>query len=237
MTSLVSLEQWSRLDGPLHRRDPRAKVLVLLAFLVCVNLAAWPQGVGALALLALLTLASARLPILPLLRRALVAWWFAMGVALVHAWAGEWPRAAAVLARTYVAALAALLVVATTPWPRLLQGLERLGVPAPLATVVGLLLRYVFVVGEQAQRMRTAAACRGGLPAIGWRGRFRLAAGLVAVLFARSLARAERTHRSMLARGYQGRLPVLVPLRWVATDSGLLAAGVALCAGVWWASR
>ena len=30
----VALEQWSRRDSPLHRRDPRAKAAVLLVFLV-----------------------------------------------------------------------------------------------------------------------------------------------------------------------------------------------------------
>jgi len=63
------------------------------------------------------------------------------------------------------------------------------------------------VLMEEANAMRQAGSSRGG--AIGTL-QFRQAAAAAGVLFARSYARAEAIHRSMLSRGFEGRLPVRV---------------------------
>jgi len=85
------------------------------------------------------------------------------------------------------------------------------GAPRFLLEVGQFLYRYLFVVSEEAQHMRKAAAARGA-SVQGWlsqRQRFRASAGALAVLFARSYGRAEDVHRAMLARGFQGQLPSL----------------------------
>ena len=65
------------------------------------------------------------------------------------------------LLKSYLSALAVLLLVSTTPLPALLRVLRRYGVPRFLLMVTQFLYRYLFVISEEAQHMRTAAAARG----------------------------------------------------------------------------
>jgi cobalt/nickel transport system permease protein len=132
---------------------------------------------------------------------------FVGGIALLNLWGGEPNRAGLILLRAYLSAYTVVLVLATTPFPKLLAGLESLGVPRFFLMVLQFLYRYLFVLYEQAQNMRRARACRAALPR---RGQMRKsAAGAIAVLFARSHARAEGIHRAMLARGFDGHFRML----------------------------
>jgi len=218
------LDDWSRGSSPLHRRDARAKLIALLVFLVAVATARGGFARLAAAYLALLGVAavSAGLPARGLLLRACVVFPFTATFAGIVALGGDWQRAGMLLGKSYLSALAALLVVASTPMPALLRGLERLGAPRFLVLVAQFLYRYLFVLAEEAQHMRAAAAGRAGSAF-----RLRAAAGAVAVLFARAHARAEGIHHAMLARGFDGAFRPLRPARFGWRDAGFLA-GAAL---------
>ncbi|MGH9662381.1 MAG: energy-coupling factor transporter transmembrane component T, partial [Bryobacteraceae bacterium] len=181
-----------------------------------VALATSDHGLPLYLALLLAATALARLPLPGVLRRAAVVLPFCAAFAAVSALAGDWDRAAALIAKSYLSALAVLLLVATTPLPALFRGLEALGAPRFLLMVGQFLYRYLFVISEQAQHMRKAAECRGG-PS------FRAAAGALGVLFARSYARAENIHRSMIARGFQGHFPLLDPARFGWRDGAFVA--------------
>jgi cobalt/nickel transport system permease protein len=122
-----------------------------------------------------------------------------------------------------------LALVSSTPLPQLLRGLEMLGVPRFLLMVAQFLYRYLFVISEEAQHMRVAAASRGSGSKAAATGRFRAAAGALAVLFARSYARAEAIHRAMMARGFQGQFRLLTVLRFGWADAAFLLAATAVC--------
>ncbi len=230
----LTLEEWSRGNGPLHARDARAKILVLVSYLVALGTtpvitlrAALVYGALAAAALWL-----ARLPIGGVLVRAAVVAPFAGVFAAMALMAGDNVRAWAILVRSYLSAVAVLVLAGSTPLPRLLGGLDGLGTPRFLTLVVQFLYRYLFVLSEQAQHMRLAAAGRGA--AFGGRNcgklGFRAAAGALTVLFARSLARAHAVHRAMLARGFQGSVPTPAAPAFRLADGAFLAVGVALCA-------
>jgi cobalt/nickel transport system permease protein len=141
--------------------------------------------------------------------------------------AGDPTRGVHLAVKSYLSALAVLLVVSTTPLPTLLRGLEALGAPRFLLMVAQFLYRYLFVVSEEAQHMAKAAQSRGATAAamMGRAARFRAAAGALAVLFARSYARAAEIHHAMLARGFQGHFESPAPLHFRRADLALLAAG------------
>lgn len=230
----VVLERWSRGSSFLHRRDARGKIVALLLFLVAIATASRAFEWLALFYLMLLVLAvlSARLPIGGVLRRAAVVLPFSLTFAAISWISGEPRRAVVLVEKSYLSALAALLLVATTPLPQLLRGLEMLGVPGFLLMVAQFLYRYLFVIVEQAHRMRLAGLCRGGLK----RGRrsFRAAAGALGVLFARSYERAESIHRAMISRGFQGHFQLLSKARFGPADAAFvcLAAGLLLAASL-----
>ena len=81
--------------------------------------------------------------------------------------------------------------------------------------------RYLFVIVEEVARMRAALRARGFAP------RHALRAGatgrLAGALFLRTYSRGERVYLAMLARGYSGQMPQLVPLSFGRTDVLFLA--------------
>lgn len=224
----VVLERWSRGSSFLHRRDARAKILALLVFLVVVAVSNREFELLALGYSGLLLAAvvSARLPVLGALRRAAVVLPFSLTFAGLCWISGEPRRAELLVEKSYLSALAALLLVATTPLPQLLRGLDMLGVPGFLLMVAQFLYRYLFVITEQAQRMRLAGLCRGGLKRGG--RSFQAAAGALGVLFARSYQRAECIHRAMVSRGFQGHFQLLSNRRFRLADAAFLCVACSL---------
>jgi len=236
------------LDSPIHRLDPRAKLLGLLGLVVVAvstPLGAWPVFVAcALALAAVAALAAvspaqlwsrSRLVLALVLAVALVVPLTRTGGAAhqlgpltVH---GDGLTVlATVAAKSAIGVVAAVLLAATTPFPSLLQGLAALRVPRVLVLIAALMYRYAFVVVDEVGRMRTALAARAYRP----RNPLQAAAlgKLAAGLFLRAHARAERVHVAMLARGYDGTMPAPAPLSPGPADAifvvALLAAAVPL---------
>jgi cobalt/nickel transport system permease protein len=228
----VVLERWSGGASWLHRRDPRAKLLSLLVLLIALATAGASARELSLLLFAMLVAALtwARLPVAAALARAAVVFSFTLPLALLSILAGDAGRAGVLVCKSYISSLAVVLVVATTPMPILLAGLESSGFPRFLLMVAQFVYRYLFVVGEEASRMRRAAWSRGS--SIRRAAGFRAAAGAVGALFARSYARAEAIHRAMLARGFRGRLPTLSRPRFTAADAifTILSTGAVLAA-------
>lgn len=219
----IVLDRWSRGSSRLHRLDPRAKIVPLLALLAALATArrGLPEFSAAVFAMLCAALLAARVPLLPALARAALALPFAAVFGVVCWLSGDPARGVALALKSYLSALAVLTVVATTPLPVLLHGLECLRVPLFLLTVAQFLYRYLFVISEEAQHMRKAAASRGTpvRPFESGGARFRAAAGALAVLFARSYGRARDVHRAMLARGFAGRLHPLFELRFRPADA------------------
>ncbi len=71
---------------------------------------------------------------------------------------------AAVMAKATLGTLSAVLLVATTGVPGLLRGFERLRVPRMFVLVATLMYRYLFVIADEASRMRAALQARGYHP-------------------------------------------------------------------------
>jgi len=237
----VVLERWSRRSSAVHRADPRAKIVVLLVFLVALATSRrdlLPFAIGS-ALVLCGAIVGARLPLVSALLRAAVVLPFSAAFAAVCWLAGDPARGLQLAAKSYLSAVAVLLLVSTTALPRLLRGLESLGVPRFLLMVAQFLYRYLFVTSGEAQHMAKAAQSRGATAAGMARreARFRAAAGALAVLFVRSYGRAGDIHRAMASRGFQGHFETLVPLRfrwadgWLAVGGSLVPLALRLAAG------
>lgn len=227
----VVVDQWSRRGGPLHSWDARLKFVALLVFLVALGLQRAPARALILAAPLALALAASRLPVGALLWRALLVLPFSGTFALVAWWMGDHTRAALLLAKSFLSALAALLLVATTPLPHLMAALDALGVPRLLVLTIQMVYRYLFVIFEKAEHMRHAAVSRSGAHSQR-KLILQAGAGLLAVLFGGAHQHAEGVHQAMLSRGFSGRLPLLRPGALRAGDWSLLAVAIALSAGL-----
>jgi cobalt/nickel transport system permease protein len=222
----VVLEQWSRGNSVLHRREARTKLVAVVLLLVWIGTArtVTAEFVGFYGGLLALAIVVSQLPVTKLLARAALVLPFAGTFALMSLLAGDAERAASLTIKSVYSGLAVLLLAATTPMPDLLRSGEKLGAPRMLVVVVQFLYRYLFVLSETAQHMRMAAHSRGG-----WR--WNAAGGAAAVLFGSAYARAEGIHRAMLARGFSGQIET-GPMRPVGVaDAGMVLAVAVLLIG------
>ncbi len=94
-----------------------------------------------------------------------------------------------------------VLLANTTPFADVLRVLTAARLPSLLVTTVSLMYRYLFVLVDEAARMRRARASRTftARRGLAWSA----AATVVSQLFVRSSERAERIYAAMCARGWQ----------------------------------
>lgn len=230
-SSLGLLDQCGHLDSPFHRLDPRAKLLGLALFLGAVAVTPrnhWLRHGLQLAVLGGLLVAS-RVPVGFFLRRILWLTPFFLFAASGLLLGGSPVLFASLVAKSTLALLAMILLLATTPFPLLLSGLRGLRFPGTLLQVLAFAYRYLLVLGDEGMRMSRAYAAR----AVGPRG-FRQLWSLGRLLehfFLRTYDRSERIYRAMLARGFDGQFRSLALPRWRWIETGWLigfALGLAL---------
>jgi cobalt/nickel transport system permease protein len=196
--------QHGHTDGLMQRLPAALKLGVALVIIVTSVLApiqwsAWFAGVTAVLIL---TVAMSRLPPLFLFKRLLVLSPFVLGVVLVNAfqptgrvnWLG-------VAAKSVLCLLTVILVSNTTPFSQILRVLKSIRVPALLITTLTLMHRYLFVLADEAERMRRARACRTFTR--GRRFQWGVLATVLGQLFIRASERAERIYDAMCARGWK----------------------------------
>lgn len=219
--------------------DPRVKLVGALALAVWVGLL--PVGrepVLALLVVGMVVVAGlAEIPPAVLLVRASGALPFVLVPGLLRLLTGTFDGAAVLrmAARGYTAAMVATLLVSVTPFPSLLAAASALGVPDLLVQTTALIYRYLVVLRERGAAMMQGARARGYGGATP--RRVAVAGAMLGALLLRSLDRADRVHRSMLARGYTGRLPLARALRMRSADwaigAGVLCATTASLVWLW----
>ena len=190
--------------SPVHRMPAALKLAMALGIIVGTVTVPWHfRGwfVGVAVVLALAAVLS-RISPLFLLKRLLLLSPFVLGVALVNAFQpaaqGSW---LVVAVRSGLCLLTVILVSNTTPFSKLLRVLTRLRVPGLLITTIALLHRYLFVLVDEAERMRRARLSRTFTRRR--RGRWQALATVVGQLFVRASERAERIYDAMCARGWK----------------------------------
>lgn len=249
----MMLDHFANRSTPAHRLDPAAKTVAILAVVLATVLVGRDRFLPLVPVAAALAAyhAVSRTPVRYALRRLAVVSPLAVAVVVLFPFLEpgrvviRWPvggteivvteeglvRAGHLLAKFVLCSWAALLLLATTRFQDLMQGLARLRVPRVLVTQLAFLYRYLWVVMDEGMHMRMARAARdGGLGP--WRLRFRSRAGVVGVLFLRSWDRAERIYRAMTARGFDGTLHAPRRGRMRVADWLFVTCTVALAAAV-----
>jgi cobalt/nickel transport system permease protein len=219
-------------DSALARRDPRAKLLVTLLFIVTVVsfdryrvAALWP-----LALFPTVLAAQAELPTRLLLRTLWLAAPFALLVGIFNPLlerapmlalagieiSGGWVSFASILLRFALTVSATLVLIAGTGMHALCAALARLGASRVFTVQLLFLHRYLFVLAGEALRMDTARRLRAAEQA---RTPLAVYVSLLGHLLLRAFERAQRIHKAMLARGFDGELRLADPWQWQRADT------------------
>ncbi len=218
--AVLDLKRLDRLaagDTAIHRLDPRAKVLVTLAYIVAV------VSFGKYELTALFPFFV--FPAAMIARGALPAGYIVRKVALIIPVAvvvgmfnplfdreimvrlgplgisGGWLSFASLVVRAMLTVGGGMILVGVTGFTAICQAMERLGMPRAFAVQLLFLYRYLFVLTEEGARASRARELRS----FGQKGQGIGSYGpLVGHLLLRTWQRAERVHMAMLARGFTG---------------------------------
>lgn len=242
-----------------HRLDPRLKLLAVVAYVLAAT--STPLGdwltLAALAWLALAAVLLARIPLAEALKRSSVTLPFVGIIALsvpftqtgqpVWSWSVWGLRLtvtdaglilfATVVIKSWLSVLVSGLLVATTQFTDLVHALRALRLPPVLVEIISFMVRYLFVLVEEAMRLMTArearSAGKGG--SVVWRTR--VLGGMIGSLFIRSYERSERIYAAMLSRGYSGQAHRLTSLTWQPSDTWACLVWLTLLAGLVVAGR
>lgn len=209
-----------------HRLDPRAKWLVVLAFAVTATsfgkyeisrlmpLFFYPFAMIALSGVAVADVAKRTAFAAPFIlliglfnpffdRQVLVNLW---GVPLT----GGWVSFLSITMRSVLVISSVVLLSLTTRSDRLFTGLGRLGVPSLLVVQLQFLNRYILLLAGEAQRIVRAHSLRSGSRKTGVS--LFLSGSMLGILLLRSMDRATRIHYAMLARGFDGEIRTACPM-------------------------
>ena len=225
------LDRLSYKNSLVHRLDPRAKLIATLFFLFTV-ISFSKYEVSALIpffLFPVLMMTIGEIPFLFILKKVLLVSPFAVFIGIFNPLfdtgqvmvssgftiSAGWFSLFSILLKFVLTISAALLLIATTPFPSVCHGLRSLCMPSVFVAQLLFLYRYIFVLAEEAMRMVRARDMRS----FGARGTdIKVFVRLIGTLFLRTFERAERIYSAMLSRGFRGDIPVLIPTHIKAAD-------------------
>jgi cobalt/nickel transport system permease protein len=242
--------------SPIHRLDPRVKLVLALAFILATSLT--PVGVWPVYLLLLSIVLSveiiSELGVGRVLRRSALAAPFVLaalpvlftvegaplftiplGFGELVVTAPGLERFSSIAFKSWVSVQMAIVLASTTPFPDLLMAMRAIKIPKLLVAIFGLMWRYLFVMADETLRLMRARQARSGdagLPGrrvggtLAWRAR--VTGGMAGSLFLRSFDRADRIYDAMRARGYDGEVRTLAVPSIPARQWIVLFAGLAL---------
>lgn len=205
--------------------DSRAKIVGVVAFVVATALLTRTELIFASLMLAVSFAAMSQVPYRHLARMYLGSLPFILVASVsVFLFAGA-ERGIDMWARTSSCVVALLVLVSGTETFELFSGLRRLGVPKLVSTLLMLTYKYILILGDELDRMKTARRARGfkggrslldrrGLEIIGY------TAGTV---FVRASARADDGYEGLRARGFRSDMRLLRASRLKTGDFAFVA--------------
>lgn len=221
------LDKYAHLQSPIHRLDARAKIIGLFALIIaCVTTPANSYlAFAGYGLILIATWLASKLPLKHVLGRSLVIVPFVLLVAAFIPFlkpgtvSGSYNLGGLTVSqsgllvlfnialKSYLAIISIILLSSTTPFDKLLKGLEQLKVPSLFITITAFMYRYLFVIADEALRMKRARDSRNFSGK--WIGDSKTIGHMIATLFMRSYERAERVYVAMVSRGYDGNIKTL----------------------------
>lgn len=229
------MDTLARGHSPLHRLDPRAKIITTFFFILAVVsfgkytiLAFFPFFVYPLFLLFI-----GGVPGRYILKKVLLVSPFALLLGVFNPFfdreimvyigtigiPGGWISFVSIFVRFILTVSAALLLIALTGFDAVCEALTKFGVPRPFVTQLMFFYRYLFVLTDEAQRMERARVLRSFHPGP---MRLRTFVSLVGHLLLRTLDRAERIYHAMCCRGFDGHIHMIEPRKSHGKDWGFV---------------
>jgi cobalt/nickel transport system permease protein len=240
------LDKHAHIDSPVHRLDPRIKIISIFAAIVIIvteplngTLIHFALYFGIIAIVVVLS----RVPVTYILKRCLIVLPFILMASAFYPLSvvieGEVQPSAKIdlyilpaiiiFSKALLAVLLLIILTSAERFHRLLLALRKLKMPRIIGTISALLYRYIFLLIDEA--LKTSRARESRTPGKLRMSRMKVYGNQIATIFIRSWDRSEIIYKSMLSRGFQGEYPGMEKLDLSALDliisllfmSGLLA--------------
>jgi len=208
------LDKYSNLNSAIHKADPRLKILIALFFVLSILLTS-SGNLLEFALYALIIASlviASRVPPLFILKRSLIIIPFVVLISLFLLFdrtglSAEYNGRVlfrGIVIKSYLAILVLILLSSTTPFPSLLQGLQRLKISKVFILLLSFMYRYIFILADEAMRLTRGKRSRE-FGAGKWR-QIKSTAPLIGILFIRTYEKGERAYSAMCSRGFDGTI-------------------------------
>jgi len=215
---LTIVDEYSNLNSPLHRWEPRCK---LIGFMVLIFAFSSVRDLRVLLAMIVVTVSIyiiSRLPISFMLRRLRYPSIFLLVVVLILPFVSgqtiimsigpldlrqEGLLAVLLIAIRFLSILTiGLILFGSAPFLTTIKAMRALGLPAILADMILLSFRYLHEVGSDLQKMQTAMNLRGLRKHRFSLRSLRIPAWLGGSILVRSYERSEWVYKAMVLRGY-----------------------------------
>lgn len=221
----LEVDQYAYLDSPIHRWNPRYKLIGMMALIFAFAFVRDLRLIPPMLLVAVSLFGLSRLPLDFLQTRLrypglfllglVIALPFLVGKTVLWQWGILALRQEGILALLLVVGrflsivTVGIILFGTTPFLRMIRAMQSLGLPPLLADMVLLSYRYLFELAGTLVTMQRAMRLRGfghrlpngtGLKATA--RQFGQLAALAGTLIIRSFEQSEQVYRAMRLRGY-----------------------------------
>jgi cobalt/nickel transport system permease protein len=218
----LGLDEYAHLDSPLHRWEPRCKLIGLMGLIFVFSFVQDLRLLPAMLVATFVLYAISELPLSYLLTRLRSPGFFLLIVAILL----PFLSGSTVLLRIGPLALrqegcldlllvvvkfvsiltTGLVLFATAPFLTTIKAMRALGLPTILADMTLLSYRYLYEIGDDLETMETAMGLRGFRARRPSGRTLGVLASLAGSILVRSYEQSERVYKAMVLRGY-GRSP------------------------------
>jgi len=227
-------------SSPLHRLDPRAKLITTLIFITTV-VSFGKYEIAALIpffIYPVVLCTVGNVPPVFLMKKLILVSPFAVMIGIFNPLidreillrlgdlgvSGGWISFASIIIRFILTVGSALILIAVTGFPAVCAALEKLGTPRVFVVQLMFLYRYLFVLVNEASRLVRARSLR----AFGNEGgNLKTFGSLVGHLLLRTMDRAQRIYLAMCCRGFDGIIRTSTTLKFGLAEAGFICGWLA----------
>jgi cobalt/nickel transport system permease protein len=212
------LDTYAYLKSPIHRWEPRCKLVALLALIFAFAFVQQLILLPPMAIVTLVYYSVSRLPVAFLLKRLRYPGFFLAAIAILLPFSvGNtviWQLGFLALRQEGLVALilvftrflciltVGLILFGTAPFLTSIKAMRSLGLPSVLADMTLLSYRYIEQFGEDLTRMQTAMRLRGFRANKLSQRNLTVLASLAGSLLVRSYEQSQQVYQAMILRGY-----------------------------------
>ncbi len=228
-------------DTPLHKIDPRAKLITVLFFILTV-VSFDKYEISMLVpyiFFPVYLLSAGNIPVMYIVKKIIYVSPFALMIGVFNPLfdqgalisigsvgvSGGWISFLSIMMRFALTVSTALALIACTGFNNICFALNRLGAPKIFAVQLLFLYRYIFVLAEEAAKMVRARNLRS----FDGKGKgIRTYGPLLGNLLLRTINRAERIHLAMVCRGFDGKIRILKKYKFGLKESFFVIVWISL---------